>query len=152
MSSERQDPPERGGTGRAAGLLGSLEYEVMQVLWEAGPATVREVLAHLNDRRAPTGQLAYTTVMTVLSRLHDKGLADRRRWGRGYRYTPRFSEAGLVRHLGRQEVNDLIARFGPVALAQFAAALEEADPDLLRRAARLAGIDAADREGPHDDR
>jgi predicted transcriptional regulator len=53
------------------------ELEVLKVLWETGPATVREVAGHLRKRRR---RLAYNTVLTLLSRLRDKGYvaADRR--------------------------------------------------------------------------
>ncbi len=53
------------------------ELEVLKVLWAAGPATVRDVAAALRRRRR---RLAYNTVLTLLSRLRDKGYvtADRR--------------------------------------------------------------------------
>jgi predicted transcriptional regulator len=61
---------ESGGGGSA---LGPLEAEVMAVLWNAeAPVPVREVVHRLNTGRA--APLAYTTVMTVLSRLAGKGI------------------------------------------------------------------------------
>jgi predicted transcriptional regulator len=53
------------------------ELEVLKVLWAAGPATVRDVAAALRRRRR---RLAYNTVLTLLSRLREKGYvaADRR--------------------------------------------------------------------------
>jgi len=53
------------------------ELEVLKVLWEAGPSTVRDVAAQLRRRRR---RLAYNTVLTLLTRLRDKGYvaADRR--------------------------------------------------------------------------
>jgi predicted transcriptional regulator len=53
------------------------ELEVLKVLWAAGPATVRDVAAALRRQRR---KLAYNTVLTLLSRLRDKGYvaADRR--------------------------------------------------------------------------
>lgn len=122
----------------AGELLGSLEYAAMQALWAGAPASVKTVLDRINDGRPRSEQLAYTTVMTVLGRLHEKGLLDRVKAGRGYDYTPRFDEAQLVEHLGQQEVSDLVDRYGAVALSQFAAALGDADPDTLRRITALA--------------
>lgn len=121
----------------ARGLLGPLEYDVLSMLWRDAPATVAEVLDRLNARR-DADPLAYTTVMTVLARLTDKGLTDREKVGRGYAYHPRYTEPELVAHLGERAVADLVERFGDVALATFAAALEDADPELLRRVAELA--------------
>lgn len=53
------------------------ELEVLKVLWDAGPATVRDVVAALRRQRR---KLAYNTVLTLLSRLREKGYvaADRR--------------------------------------------------------------------------
>lgn len=118
---------------RAAGLLGPLEYAVMRALWDDSPAAVPAVLEVVNEPRAGGEQLAYTTVMTVLSRLYDKGLVVRERRGRGYEYAPRFSESGLVAHLSEREVQGLLERYGEVALAQFAAAVDRADERLVAR-------------------
>ena len=52
--------------------LGKLEQLLMEVLWETGDGTVREVMSH----RVVAGR-AYTTIMTTLSRLHRKGLLER---------------------------------------------------------------------------
>lgn len=123
--------------GSARELVGPLEYEVLRALWDRSPASVGEVQERLNARR--DAALAYTTVMTVLTRLHEKGLVARAKNGRGYDYSPRFTEAELVEHLGRREIEVLLDRFGPVAVSQFAAALRDTDPELLRQLADLAG-------------
>lgn len=125
--------------GSAEGLLGPLEYEVMCCLWADAPASVPQVLERLNDRRRKPDRLAYTTVMTVLVRLHDKELVSRVRHGRGFDYTPRFTEAGLIDHFSRREVEELVRRYGPVAIAHFADAVEHADPHLLARLRGAAG-------------
>jgi len=101
----------------------------MRALWEASePLTVRAVLERLNERRrAP---LAYTTVMTVLSRLSDKEILRRRRAGRGYAYEPVLpDEAAIV-------VREAVRDFGDAAVAHF---VDEAraDPRLRRRLKRL---------------
>ncbi|MEU3372727.1 BlaI/MecI/CopY family transcriptional regulator [Streptomyces sp. NPDC006660] len=68
---------------------GELENEVLAALWAAGaPATAGTV------REQVAGDPAYTTVLTILSRLHDKGLVTRERAGRGYLYSPVRDEAG----------------------------------------------------------
>jgi len=65
--------------------LGQLEAAVMDRLWAWDrPVLVREVLEDLRRDR----EIAYTTVMTVMEHLHRKGLLDRERDGRAYRYTP----------------------------------------------------------------
>ncbi|MCK1798284.1 BlaI/MecI/CopY family transcriptional regulator [Streptomyces sp. XM4193] len=63
--------------------LGDLEDAVMTRVWEWNrPVTVREVLEDLQQGR----QIAYTTVMTVMDNLHQKGWLRREQEGRAYRY------------------------------------------------------------------
>jgi predicted transcriptional regulator len=70
---------------------GELEADVLAALWRAdeplSPGQVREALG---------GDLAYTTVMTILTRLHDKGSVTRTRLGRAFVYTPAFEQAELA--------------------------------------------------------
>lgn len=71
--------------------LGALETAVMQHLWTAArPLLVREVLDEVNSGGRDKA-LAYTTVMTVLDNLHRKGLVDREKDGRAFRYAPTMS-------------------------------------------------------------
>ena len=115
--------------GEAKKLLGPLEERVMAVLWRAGePLTVRQLLGELN--RGPREPLAYTTVMTVMNRLTEKGALRRQRRGRGYLYEPTADDAaGLA-------VQSVVRDFGDAAIAQF---VDQArgDPKLLRRLERL---------------
>ena len=111
------------------GLLGPLEGELMEILWSAKrPMTVREVLELANGRR--TEPLAYTTVMTVMSRLADKGALARRREGRSFAYEPTGADAAAI------AVRQVVRDFGDTAVAHF---MEEAraDPELRRRLKRL---------------
>ncbi len=101
---------------------------------DPGVRTVRLVAVW----KAYDPDLAYTTVMTVLSRLHHKGLVRRQRVGRGYRYEPVYTSDELVSTLGRREVDGLVERYGTVALAHFVDALRETDPELLGRAESVA--------------
>ena len=64
--------------------LTDAELEIMHVLWELDGATVRQVHERLNQQRA----LAYTTVMTMMKILEDKGHLTRSKQGRAYLYTP----------------------------------------------------------------
>ncbi len=64
--------------------LTNAELEIMHVVWELDDATVREVHERLNQRRT----LAYTTVMTMMNILEEKGHLTRHKQGRAYRYEP----------------------------------------------------------------
>ena len=122
-------------TEGAASVLGPLEQRVMARLWEAGPQTVGDVMDALNASAAR--RLAYTTVMTILVRLHEKGLVTREKDGRNYRYTAAVDENSLEAQLGRRELNRLIDRYGAASVAGFAAELGEGElADRLRTLAR----------------
>ena len=101
----------------------------MAVLWRAGqPLPVREVAAELNaGRDAP---LAYTTVMTVMSRLTGKGILARSRSGRRFVYTPVAADTAEI------AVRGVLAEFGDAALARFVERAE-LDPRLRERLRRL---------------
>lgn len=83
--------------------LGSLESQVMEVLWTRGACKVREVTRML-DR-----DLAYTTVMTTLDRLFHKKLVDRKKLGRAYIYSPRLTCQEWKDRLARDVVAKLLA-------------------------------------------
>jgi predicted transcriptional regulator len=108
---------------------GELEGLVMDVLWDADKPLVA---ADVRDRLEPTRSLAYTTVMTILVRLHDKGVVERERAGRAYAYRPRRSrEEQAAARMG--ELLEA-AKDDSVVLARFVAALSPAQLAELRRA------------------
>lgn len=106
---------------------GALEREVLGVLWDSdGMAmTPTDVLERVD------GHLAYTTVMTVLSRLHDKGLTRRERRGRAYAYTATVTESELVAARMRSELS--ASRDRTEALSGFVSRLDRRDRAALRR-------------------
>ena len=116
--------------------LGPLEHRAMQHLWRHESATVGEVLDALNA--GAIEPLAYTTVMTVLVRLSEKGYATRAREGRRFRYAAAVDEAALPSVAARGELRRLIERHGAAAVAAFAADLSGADSELTARLRDLA--------------
>ena len=97
------------------------ELEVLKILWDQGPSTVRQVMEVLNRQR----RRAYTSVMSLLGVMTDKGLLRRRLKGRGYVY-----EARVAREKTRgQMLRDLLARaFEGSAAALVAHLLDESSP------------------------
>jgi len=121
---------DQGAAGRG---LGPLEAEVMDVLWRAeAPLTVRAVVAELNARRA--APLAYTTVMTVMTRLAGKRVLARSRRGRQYMYAPLAADTADI------AVQGVLEEFGDAALARFVERAE-LDSRLRDRLKRLMGPD-----------
>lgn len=110
--------------------LGDLESAVMQVLWVAEqPVSVREVLTALAERG-----LAYTTVMTVLDRLAKKGLAERERDGRAWRYAAVSSREELTAQALRSTLSTLEPSDRTAALLHFLGDASPAERDDLRNA------------------
>ena len=121
------------GTGRHPGddaamrrAAGELEAAVLAVLQAAGlalsPAEVRGRLG---------GDLAYSTVVTILWRLHAKGLLDRRKAGRAFVYQPVADEPGLAARRMAQMLDAEPDR--AAVLARFVSGLSGSDEELLRR-------------------
>jgi BlaI family transcriptional regulator, penicillinase repressor len=116
--------------------LHELEAEVMDAVWELDEASVREVMDRLNAA-APKPR-AYTTYMTILARLHGKGLLERRREGKTdvYRAVHTRSEYADLR--AQAEVAALVETFGDVALGHFARQVADLDPERRAALERLA--------------
>jgi predicted transcriptional regulator len=117
--------------------LHSLEAEIMDVVWDRdGEIAVREVLDALNA--AADKPRAYTTVMTVMSRLDDKGLLRRRRQGKTDLYSAVLTREAYRQARARVEIGALVDEFGDVALVQFARHVDALDPARRRTLRRLA--------------
>jgi predicted transcriptional regulator len=117
--------------------LHDLEAEVMEHMWATDEARVRAVLEALNARSAK--QRKYTTVMTIMARLHRKGLLERRREGKTDIYSAVLSRDEYLELRAREEVVALVDEYGDVALAHFARQMASLDPKRraqLRRMAR----------------
>ena len=94
--------------------LGMAELEVLKTLWDHGPATVRQVLNHLH---AQGRKLAYTTVLTYLTRLEQKGCVRSDKSGLAYVYRPKVSRAKVTKSRLRSLVEQLYdGAAGPLVL------------------------------------
>lgn len=112
-------------------LLGELEREVMDVLWARGSGSVRDVLERLNAERPAERRLAYTTVMTVMMRLAEKGLLARRLVGKAHEYEAAQSREAFVARASRDLAQQMVQDFGEAAIAGFLAVLEDVAPGRL---------------------
>lgn len=93
-------------TGRGSTVLesclGRLELRVLEVLWtRPGERSVR-------DLQVDFPNLAYTTLMTTLDRLHKKGVLERRKEGRAYFYSSRFTREELESYLAKNAMDALL--------------------------------------------
>ena len=114
--------------------LGKLERETMDEVWRQKEVNVRAVEVALGER------VAYTTIMTTLDRLYKKGFLDRRKEGRAFFYTPRFTLNELERGMAEDVIDSLLSvgtsQIEPV-LACIVDAVSDHDRDLLDELARL---------------
>jgi BlaI family transcriptional regulator, penicillinase repressor len=84
-------------------ILTRQELQIMKVVWARGAATVRDVCTALSASK-PT---AYTTVLTLMGILEDKGVLNHVRSGRAYTYRPILSRQQATQN----QVNDILSRF-----------------------------------------
>jgi predicted transcriptional regulator len=128
MSAEPDIPPP----------LHELEAEVMEQVWASGAdaITVREVMELVNARA--DSPRAYTTYMTIMQRLDEKGLLTRRREGKTDLYSPVHGRDEYADLRARAGVDELVAQYGEVALSHFARQMAQLDPDRRRQLQRLA--------------
>ena len=108
-------------------LLGSLELQVMEFMWQTGEATVQHVVKTINRRRP----IAYTTVMTVMGHLVDKGLLARTMEGKRYRYQVARSRDEFLLDSSRSMIHTLVDDFGDLAIAQFLGEIDNVDAGRL---------------------
>jgi predicted transcriptional regulator len=122
-------------------LFGSLEADIITLIWERREVSARDVFEALRDQ----GQrLSYGAVKTVLDRLVKKQVLERTMPGDHNQYTYRalLDREEFTRSAVREIIGSLLASFGEPVYAQFLDQLQEADPDQLERLTRM--IDEAE--------
>lgn len=117
-------------------VLGPLAAAIVREVTARGEASVSDIVEEL--RRTQRREHAYTTIMTVMTRLSEKGVLTRERRGRQYVYRPTGPEAELVDRLSGLAVDRVVERYGTAALRHFAVKLADLDPETRRRLAALA--------------
>jgi len=120
-SFDRRPKRQRQSRDPVARYLGDLQAAVMEIFWRRESATVREVADHLNSKRS----LAYTTVLTLVSRLWSRGLLEREPEGRGFRYWAAKSRDDFLAELSDELIDRLFADFGAIGVARVGERLSE---------------------------
>ncbi|NEP16339.1 MAG: CopY family transcriptional regulator [Leptolyngbya sp. SIO4C1] len=115
--------------------LGPLEAEIMELVWQLGSPTVRDV--HEQILSDPDRELAYASVTTVLHRLAKKGWLVRRKQGRAFCWQPRVSKADMQIVRAQRQLKQFLALSNPDIVAAFADTLD---------AASLAQLDAINQQ------
>lgn len=120
----------RNGRPKEAAIssFGRLEREILGHVWELGEVNVRQVVQSLKDR------IAYTTAMTTLDRLYKKGVLERRKVGKAFLYSAKFSPEELNTGVARQVIGSLLdagTNGARPVLACIVEAVSDSDRDLL---------------------
>ncbi len=114
---------------RSKKVLGPLEAEIMDVIWEQGPSTVAAVHRVLRNRK----DIAYTTVMTTMSRLAKKKLLIQDTSSSSYVYTPAISREDFERYVCTWVIKGLLEDYGAAVVGYFVDAIADTDPSLQER-------------------
>ncbi|MCL6096620.1 MAG: BlaI/MecI/CopY family transcriptional regulator [Patescibacteria group bacterium] len=101
--------------------LSNLEQKVMDIVWECKSCSVRDVLIHLPKNK----EYAYTTVATILTRLHEKGLVTKEKNKYGYIYSPKLSKELYTRNIAKSFLKRFINSFGNAGVASFAESIDQ---------------------------
>jgi predicted transcriptional regulator len=109
-------------------VLGKLEAEVMQILWQQPGQPVTEVEERLRRRR----EIAHTTVLTTLDRMYRKGYLTRERQGKAFVYAPRYSREEFERTLAREVLSGLLGGLGEPVLSTFVELVGQDEEQLER--------------------
>lgn len=105
--------------------LGSLEKEIMDVMWEGCPCGVREVCDRLQEER----EIAYTTVMTVMSRLVDKGILCRYKKGKAHVYDVCTSRKDMARFQTKNFLESLFDRYEEDGITALKEEIDQLPPE-----------------------
>lgn len=109
-------------------VLGKLEAEVMQVLWQRPDQTVSEVEERLRRKR----EIAHTTVLTTLDRMYHKGYLTREKLGKAFVYAPRYDREQFERELAQEILGALLGGLGEPVLSTFVELVGEDEAKLDR--------------------
>jgi predicted transcriptional regulator len=112
-------------------LQGELQTQIMSAVWKLDEGTVEQIRRALPE----VNQGAYNTVQTVLNRLADRGLLERRREGHVIVYAPALSEAEYLSRSIEHTMRSATPEARQVALAQLIGGLSSDQADDLQRLA-----------------
>lgn len=125
--------------------LGPLEFRLLRILWKRSPASARDVLETHNRQAAKP--LKYTTVMTLLTRMAEKGVLDVDRERQPFQFSPAVGREQML----RQRVREFVDLFFDGRPAELALRLVEEGPLSDETLNRLEATLRRHRQGSEDD-
>lgn len=114
--------------------LGSLEREILSILWQFGSATVKSI--HEQILRDPDRELTAPSITTVLNRLEKKGWVKSDRGDRPYRWQCQLSEREAQMLMAHDQLQQFLANSNPDVIAAFADSLDQSSVEQLEAIAQ----------------
>ncbi|WCK53266.1 BlaI/MecI/CopY family transcriptional regulator [Aneurinibacillus sp. Ricciae_BoGa-3] len=108
-------------------FFGPLESKIMDVLWNGSEMAIKEVQLKLEQEKA----INFNTVMTVMNRLVDKEILEKRIEGRTSLYKPVLTKQTFLENQSKELTHELIDEFGTLVVSHMLDALEDVDQVLL---------------------
>ncbi|KRE58246.1 BlaI/MecI/CopY family transcriptional regulator [Paenibacillus sp. Soil750] len=109
-------------------FFGPLESKIMEILWTSpSEMTIKDVQQKLDEDKA----INFNTVMTVMNRLVDKKILQKRSVSRSFHYKPVITIEEFMDTQSKELTYDLIEQFGSLAVTHMVDALDKVDPELL---------------------
>ncbi|KJS82934.1 MAG: CopY family transcriptional regulator [Peptococcaceae bacterium BICA1-8] len=116
-----------------AKVLGHLEADIMEIIWQKGKVSVREVYEQLALER----EIAYTTVMTIMGRLAEKNILIKEARGNAYLYYPILSKEEFTGKMVGNVIDGLMEDYADAAFAHFMKKIGKEDARQLERLEEL---------------
>ncbi|MEK3978839.1 BlaI/MecI/CopY family transcriptional regulator [Psychrobacillus sp. FSL K6-2836] len=110
-------------------FFGPLEAKIMDILWNDVEMTIKDVQQVLDKEKMTN----FNTVMTVMNRLVEKGILEKRAEGRSSLYKPVQSRVEFLSEQSKEMTNELMDEFGNVVVSHMLDALEDVDDDLVAK-------------------
>ncbi|WP_019122645.1 BlaI/MecI/CopY family transcriptional regulator [Brevibacillus massiliensis] len=110
-------------------FFGPLEAKIMNILWNGSEMTIKDVQQKLAEEKTTN----FNTVMTVINRLAEKGILQKRSEGRASLYRPVLTREQFLEAQSKELTNELLEEFGSLAVSHILDALEEVDQELLEK-------------------
>lgn len=121
-----------GGNGLSR-FFGPLEAKIMEVIWSRpAPLTIKEVNAKISEDKP----MSFNTIMTVMNRLVDKGILEKKPQAKHYEYNAVVTKERFLETKSKELSLDLVKEFGPLAVTHMIDAMEQVDPELLEQLER----------------
>ena len=98
--------PDRAGLNK---FWGKLESEILEIIWDNGPMTVKRALFFINHNHS----YAYTTIMTVMNNLVKRGILDREKKGHSFFYNPVMGKNEFLGYAINKIITELSNEYNP---------------------------------------